>query len=58
MASITSKSGLVLFIRTLFYLSYIIHASTLNKDPRFAPLHNMVRIRIVNVFDKTLKTGV
>ena len=55
--SVTSKSRLVLIIRTLFYLSYIINVPTLNKNPGLAPLHKMVRIRIVSVWGKTLKTG-
>jgi hypothetical protein len=39
MASIRLKIRFVLFIRTLFYLCYIIHASTLKNDPSLAPKH-------------------
>jgi len=38
MVSSRSKIRFVLFIRTLFYLSYIINALTLKNDPRLASL--------------------
>jgi hypothetical protein len=43
MALSTSKINFGLFIRTLFYLSYIIHGTTLKNDPRFS-LHKNGRI--------------
>jgi len=38
MASSSFKIRFVLFIRTLFYLCYIIHDSTLKNDPNLAPI--------------------
>jgi hypothetical protein len=44
MASSRSNIRLVVFIKTLFCLSYIIHAPTVKSDPRLAPLHKSDRI--------------
>jgi hypothetical protein len=47
-----SKIRLVLFISTLFYLSYIIHAPTLKNDTTLAPLHKSGRITNCQCFWK------
>jgi len=55
MALSTSHIILVVFIRTIFYLSYIIHASTLKNDPRLAALHKSGRIPYCQCFWKYME---
>ena len=56
MASIAFKIIHVLFIRTLFYRSYINHAPMLKNDSRLAALPKTAEFQIVSVFENTLKT--
>jgi len=53
--SSTPKIIFVLFIRTLFCLSYIIHAPTLKNDPRLAYLPKSGRIFYCLCFRKYIK---
>ena len=51
----TSKIILVLFIRELYYLSYINHAPALKNDPLLAALPKPAQFHIVSVFFKYIK---
>ena len=53
MASSTSQIILIVFIRTLFYLSYIIHAPNLKNGPRLAPIKKAAEFYIVRISENT-----